>query len=751
VSGTRDHLRRFRLGIDIGGTFTDATLLDESTGEWRIAKVPSTPREPANAFMTAAHRVVAEAGLSPSDVRLLVHGSTVATNAIIEGKTASTAFVTTRGFRDMLEIARQMRPALYDLQFEKPRPLVPRRLAFELRERMGADGEIIEALDAQSVLDVATAIAGTGVETVAICLLHSYANPEHERRAAAILADQLPGVHISASADVSPEIREYFRASTTVVNAAVRPIVDRYLSSIKGLLKAQGFDAEPLVMQSNGGTMSFAHASAKPVFMVESGPAAGVVAAAHVARVAELRSVISLDMGGTTAKVGLVRDASPVVTKDFEVGAQARPGVGGIGPGSGYPIRAPVIELVEIGAGGGSIAWVDPGGGLRVGPQSAGADPGPACYARGGTRPTITDANLVLGRLNPENFLGGEMHLDLLAASRAIDEYCARPLDIDVIQAAHGIVEIANAAMTSAIRLISVQRGYDPREYALVAFGGAGPLHACRLAAELELPLIVVPPSPGTTSALGLLVSDLRHDYTRTLRRLTGELGEQELERICSDMETEAHADLLAEGVPSNRISYSRHLEMRYAGQSYELTVELPNRSVTPGTIAEAVTAFHRLHERAYGHSAADEPTMVVNVRVTGTGDIPKPKLRRTRDSKIALNGATHREVYFSDAGGFIDTPIYLRASLSGSAAVAGPAVIEEMDSTTIIPPQFVATVDEQGNLCITRPPRDTNPRPAADSQQTGTVGQMSERTRRQRRATPRKPRGPADLPDRMR
>jgi N-methylhydantoinase A len=713
VDVSRDGVRRFRLGVDVGGTFTDATLLDEETGEWHIAKIPSTPREPANGFMTAARRVVADAGLSPDNVRLLIHGSTVATNAIIEGKTAKTAFVTTQGFRDMLEIARQMRPALYDLQFEKPRPLVPRRLAFEVRERTAASGQIIEPLDPQSVLEVAAVLSATEVQAVAICLLHSYANPEHERRVAELLAEQLPGILISASADVSPEIREYFRASTTVVNAAVRPIVDQYLSSIRQLLKAEGFDTEPLVMQSNGGAMSFAHASARPVFMVESGPAAGVVAAAHVARVARLPSVISLDMGGTTAKVGLVREASPVVTKDFEVGTQARPGVGGRGPGSGYPIRAPVIELVEIGAGGGSIAWVDPGGGLRVGPQSAGADPGPACYGRGGTKPTITDANLVLGRLNPGNFLGGEMRLYPEAAARAIDEFCAGPLGMDVVEAAHGIVEIANSAMTSAIRLISVQRGYDPREYALVAFGGAGPLHACRLADELELPLIVVPPSPGTTSALGLLVSDLRHDYTRTLRRLSRDVGADALEQICSDLEAEAHADLVAEGVPPSRISYSRHLEMRYAGQSYELTVEIPDRPVGAQTMPRADSAFHRLHAQAYGHAAPDEPTTVVNVRVTGTGDIPKPALRRTHDPRAALSGDTHRDVYFAEAGGFIDVPVFQRGGLSDSAPVVGPAVIEEMDSTTLIPPWFIATVDDQGNLRVTRVADDLGSRPA--------------------------------------
>jgi N-methylhydantoinase A len=700
---TDGHRRQFRLGVDIGGTFTDATLIDERTGEWRIAKIPSTPSQPAQGFMTAVRRVVAEAGLEPTDVRLLVHGSTVATNAIIEGKTATTAFVTTDGFRDMLEIARQMRPTLYDLQFQKPRPLVPRRLAYEVVERIGPTGEVIVPLDEASVREVAGSLRAAGVEAVAICLLHSYADADHERRVAAILADELPDVLISASADVSPEIREYYRASTTVVNAAVRPIVARYLSSIAELLDAGGFDAEPLVMQSNGGTMSFTQASAKPVFMVESGPAAGVVAAAHVARVAGLPSVISLDMGGTTAKVGLVRDASPAITKDFEVGTQARPGQGGMAPGSGYPIRAPVVELVEIGAGGGSVAWVDPGGGLRVGPQSAGADPGPACYGRGGTRPTITDANLVLGRLNPGNFLGGEMGLDVDAASRAIAAHCAEPLGMEVVEAAHGIVEIANAAMTGAIRLISVQRGYDPRDYALVAFGGAGPLHACRLAAELELPLVVIPPSPGTTSALGLLVSDLRHDYTRTLRRLSGALRGVELAGICAGMEAEAHAALVADGVPLDRISFSRHLEMRYAGQSYELTVELPNQRIDDGTMPDAEAAFHRLHAQAYGHAATGEPTMVVNVRVTGIGEIPKTDLRQMAGSGLVAGDQRRRRVYFSEAGGFVETPIHLRGTLRRSDLIKGPAVIEEMDSTTIISPGFVAIVDDRSNLRITR------------------------------------------------
>ncbi|MHB8590242.1 MAG: hydantoinase/oxoprolinase family protein [Candidatus Dormibacteraceae bacterium] len=706
ADATSSSLPGFRLGVDIGGTFTDAILLNEQSGEWRIAKVPSTPGEPALGFMAAVRKIVDEADLTPRDVALVVHGSTVATNAIIEGKTAVTAFVTTSGFRDMLEIARQMRPSLYDLQFEKPRPLVPRRLAFEVSERIGPDGKEIEPIGVESVLKVASFLRGEGIESIAICLLHSYANPDHERKVAQIIAGQLPEVLISMSSEVAPEIREYFRASTTVVNAAIRPIVGRYLSSIRERLKADGFEAEALVMQSNGGIMSFASAAEKPVFMVESGPAAGVVAAAQVARVSGLPSVISFDMGGTTAKVGLVRDASPVVTKDFEVGTHARPGIGGIASGSGYPIRAPVVELVEIGAGGGSLAWVDQGGGLRVGPESAGADPGPACYGHGGSRPTITDANLVLGRLNPANFLGGDMSLDVDAAAQAIVRHCAEPLNIDVVQAAHGIVEIANVAMTNAIRLISVRRGYDPREYALVAFGGAGPLHACRLAAELEIPLIIVPPSPGTASALGLLVSDLRHDYSRTIRRLTRQIDDRELDQSWLELELDARRALSADGIQLDRMSFRRYLEMRYAGQSYELTVELAPQSgdsgvTAPEGLVQAEEKFHLLHAQLYGHAAKDEPTMIVNLRVTGVGHIPKPNLRLADNARTGLAGRSHRDVYFAERGGFVDVPTILRHTLPVGAEIVGPAVIEEMDSTTVLHPGYSAGVDEHGNLRI--------------------------------------------------
>ena len=489
-----------RLAIDIGGTFTDATLIDEETGRVAIAKVLSTPADPSQGFMQAAERALAEGGVAAADVSFVVHATTVATNAIIEGTIARSGFVTTDGFRDLLEIARQVRPTLYDTQFEKAPPLVPRDRAVVVRERLGPRGEVLRALEEDSVREAAAVLRREEVESVAVCLLHSYVNPEHEQRVGELLAEELPGVPVSLSSEVAPEFREYLRASTTVINAAIRPVVERYLARIEARLVEAGIRAQLLVMQSSGGVFGAEAAARRPVFMVESGPAAGVIASAHLGSTLGRPDLLSFDMGGTTAKVGLIQDGRPSVTKDYTVGGHAGAGIGGLSL-SGYPVRTPVVDLVEIGAGGGSIAWVDSGGLLRVGPRSAGADPGPVCYRRGGTEPTVTDANVVLGRLNPAYFLGGEMSLDVETARRAIDERCAQPLGLDLTAAAYGIVEIANAAMVNALHLISVQRGYDPRDFVLVAFGGAGPVHANALARDVEVPLLVVPPSPGIFSA----------------------------------------------------------------------------------------------------------------------------------------------------------------------------------------------------------------------------------------------------------
>jgi N-methylhydantoinase A len=694
----------YRLGIDIGGTFTDATLINETTGEIHLAKVSSTPADPAVGFLAVTQRILAAHQVAPAAVTFVVHGATVATNAIIEGKIARTGFVTTDGFRDLLEIARQIRPTLYDLQFEKPKPLAPRYLCFGVPERLDAQGQTLLPLDEAAVQQVGEALRREGVAAVAVCLLHAYRNPIHEQRVAALLQPLLPGVPISLSSEIAPEFREYTRASTTVINAALQPVVARYLARIEEELHTAGIPAELLLMQSSGGVYTFAEAQRKPVFMVESGPAAGVIAAAYTGELLGYAEIISFDMGGTTAKAGLIQDGAPKVTKEYEVGAAARAGVGAQ-RGKGYPIRTPVIDLVEIGAGGGSMAWVDAGGILRVGPQSAGADPGPACYGKGGVEPTVTDANLVLGRLNPDYFLGGEIKLDVAAARRAIEERCAIPLGMDLTAAAHGIVEIANAAMVNALRLVSVQRGYDPRDFALVGFGGAGPVHANRLAAELEIPTIIIPPGPGVTSALGLLVTDLKHEYTTTLINRATQLDLAAVEQSYQTMIAQGHATLVREGIPQSAMRFIRQVELRYVGQSYELTVNLPDQPLDKSALATALDAFHRAHDRAYGFSAPSEPVEFVNLRLLAVGQIVKPQVRQwpTVNGPVSQAQKATRPVYFAETEGYVACPIYDRYRLGAGQQVVGPAIVEETDATTVLLPGYQAQIGQFGHLLINK------------------------------------------------
>jgi N-methylhydantoinase A len=683
-------MKNLRVAIDIGGTFTDATLVDESTGAVAIAKVLTTPSDPSDGFMRAFERVVGDR--DTREVALVVHATTMATNAIIEGKTGRTGFVTTHGFRDLLEIARQVRPTLYDPQFEKSPPLVPRDRAVGVVERLGPKGEVDTPLDEESARSAAALLAREDVESVAVCLLHAYVNPEHERRVGEILADELPGVPVSLSSEVAPEFREYLRASTTVINAAIRPIMDRYLARIEDRLKDAYVDAKLLVMQSSGGVFGSEAAARKPVFMVESGPAAGVIASAHLGDVIGAPDILSFDMGGTTAKVGLIQNGRPSVTKDYAVGRRAGAGIGAMAL-SGYPVRTPVVDLVEIGAGGGSIAWVDSGGLLRVGPHSAGADPGPVCYRGGGVEPTVTDANVVLGRLNPSYFLGGEMELDVEGARRAIEERCARPLGLDVTRAAHGIVEIANAAMVNALHLISVQRGYDPRDFLLVGFGGAGPVHANAIARDAEMPTLVIPPSPGIFSATGLLTTDLKRDATVTVMKLLDELDPAEIETAFGELERAGRDELESDGTAPARIELVRHLDMRYIGQSYELTI--PDGE-------GLLERFHAEHDRAYGFAAPGEPVEIVSVRVTSIGRIEKPPPRRVaRTSRPEPKEC--RKVFFGEVGGYINCAIYDRGTLGAGSRLHGPAVIEELDSTTVVHPGFTVRVDDVGNLVIER------------------------------------------------
>ena len=642
--------------------------------------------------------------VAPDTVQYLVHGTTVATNAIIEGNLSRTAFIATEGFRDLLEIQTGIRPVLYDLQFEKLRPLVPRYLCFGVPERLDFRGDVLVPLDEDAVRRVAEQLRNEGVESVAVCLLHSYVNPDHEKRIGDILQQTLPSVLVSLSSEVAPEFREYFRASTTVINAAVRPVVSRYLENIQDRVRASGVSGELLVMQSSGGVLTFEAAIERPVFMVESGPAAGVIAASYLGNSLGRENVISFDMGGTTAKAGLIENGTPRVTKDYEVGGTAGATEHG-SRGSGYPIRTPVIDLVEIGAGGGSIAWIDSGGILRVGPHSAGADPGPVCYGQGGTEPTITDANLVLGRLSADYFLGGDMELDVEGARRAIGEKCAERLGMGVMEVALGIVEIANSAMVSALRQVSVQRGHDPRDFLLVAFGGAGPVHANRLAAELEIPTVLVPPSPGTTSAMGLLVTDIKHDYSVALIQRAGCLDFGTACESFQRMKIEGESALVREGVGPDEMVFLYQADMRYVGQSYELTIPLPDGGLAPEKLTGVIDRFHLEHERAYGFKADDEPVEFVALRLSAIGSISKPRAREISSSSRGLAAALKpsRAVYFAESGGLVECRVYDRYQLQPDFEVRGPAIVEEVDSTTVIHPGYGAVVDRFGNLFLQR------------------------------------------------
>ncbi len=679
-----------RVAIDIGGTFTDATLIDEESGSVSIAKVLTTPSDPSVGFMQAVERALQEGDVQAAEVNFVVHATTVATNSIIEGTIARSGFVTTDGFRDLLEIARQVRPSLYDTQFEKAPPLVPRDRAVVVRERLGPAGEVLLELDSDSVREAAAVLRREQVESVAVCLLHSYVNPEHEQRVGAILAEELPGIPISLSAEVAPEFREYLRASTTVINAAIRPVVGRYLERIEHRLAEAGVEAKLLVMQSNGGVFSSEAAARKPVFMVESGPAAGVIASAYLGETLGKPDILSFDMGGTTAKVGLIQGGRPSVTKDYNVGGHAGAGIGGLSL-TGYPVRTPVIDLVEIGAGGGSIAWVDSGDLLRVGPRSAGADPGPVCYRGRGTEPTVTDANVVLGRLNPAYFLGGEIGLDVEGARRAIGERCAEPLGLDVTQAAYGIVEIANAAMVNALHLISVQRGYDPRDFVLVGFGGAGPVHANAIARDAEMPTLLIPRSPGIFSATGLLTTDLKRDAAVTIMRRLDEADPDEIEQTFAELESAGRVELKREGLTADQIEFVRQLDVRYVGQSYELTIPAGD---------DLLERFHVEHERTYGFAAPGEAVELVSVRLSSVGRIAKPPAHRL-DTGPTPQPKERREVYFAESDGYVDCPIYDRYALPAGASFAGPAVIEEFDSTTVLHPGYAVRVDDHGNLIV--------------------------------------------------
>ena len=694
---------RHRLAVDIGGTFTDAVLMTHG-GEIRTAKVASTPGDPSQGFLQAVEKLLEREGLEPEAIDFLVHATTVATNAIIERRGARVGLITTRGFRDILEIARQIRPELYNLNCDKPPPLVPRYLSCEITERLDAKGRILQELDAGEVREAARYLRSQEVEAIVICFLHSYLNPQHEEQAAELVRQEYPEALVIPSSRVCPEFREYFRASTAVINGYIMPKLRSYLDTLIGELKARGFRAPLYLMQSSGGIAPANSLRDVPVYILESGPAAGAIAATKIGRLLGYQDVISLDMGGTTAKVCLIRNGQPTLAASYEVGSAASDTTS-FTKAAGYPVRTPVIDLVEIGAGGGSIAWVDSGGALRVGPQSAGAEPGPACYGWGGQEPTIVDADLILGRIDPAYFLGGEMVLDSQAALRAIATRCAQPLGLDATAVAHGIIRVAEAHMMGAIRLVSVQRGYDPRGFALIAFGGAGPMHANRLAAELDIPVVIIPPRPGVASAWGLLVTDLKHEYRITHRQGIEELDMEALNLAFGRMEAKGWAELGREGVAPEARRLARYAEMRYVGQSYELRVPLPGGRLGEKEAVAMEEALHIAHLQAYGHAAPEEPVELVTLGLEAVGIIGEMGFQELPqgdgNSGRALKG--EREVLFSPGEGFLPTSIYDRYALFPGDVIEGPAIIEEVDSTTLIHAGYHGVVERYGSIVITR------------------------------------------------
>ncbi|MEB2836684.1 MAG: hydantoinase/oxoprolinase family protein [Desulfurococcales archaeon] len=679
-----------RVGVDVGGTFTDLVLFDPESGRIAHLKVPTTPRNPVTGVMNA----VLEAVEDLSRVSVLVHATTLGTNMFfgqsgIEPPRA--ALITNKGFEDVIEIGRQNRPELYNPYFERPRPLIPRSRRHGVRGRIDARGREVEPLDADAVRRAARLECSSGVRVFVVSFLHSYRNPAHEEVAARIIEEECPGAIVVTSHEVDPQPMEYERTSTAVVNALLKPILSSYLERLLRELESRGFKGKLLVMQSSGGVADASEALERPAAFIESGPSAGAVAVAYFSKLMGRGKALGFDMGGTTAKASSIIGGEPEVVDIYEVGGRIHHGR--LVRGSGYPVRFPYIDLAEVSAGGGTIAWVDPGGALRVGPRSAGADPGPACYGRGGSDPTITDAHLILGRL--PSVLAGRLKLGRDLAEKAVKERIADPLGLDVAEAAWAIIRIANAIMGKALRLVSIERGHDPREFTLYAFGGAGPLHAVELAEELGIGEVVIPPMPGVFSALGLLVSDYRHDYHEAIVKRVGEVDDRELEEVFERLEEGAVRTLLGEGIPRDRIVLRRFVDAKYWGQAYTLRVPYA------GSVEATVKTFHSLHEARYGFSSPDEDVEIVVARVEAVGVTDKPLIKASQAGTGEARPKGWREAYVG--GSWHRMAVYDRERLGVGAEVCGPAIVEEVDSTIVIPPGYCGRVDALGSLVIRR------------------------------------------------
>lgn len=675
-----------RVATDIGGTFTDLVFLDES-GKIGVAKSDTTPPN----FEQGVLDVIEKSGITKEEIHTFIHGTTVIINALTERKGVKTGLITTKGFRDVLEIARGNRPDLFNVRYEKPTPFIPRHLRFEISERLNYKGEVLTQLAEEEVKAAIEQLKQEGVEAVAIAFLHAYANPIHEKQAVAVVKELWPEVAVTASCDVTKEWREYERTSTTVLNSYVKPIAATYIDKLEGKLNEIGVQGKKYIMQSNAGTTTFEQSKETPINMVESGPVAGIFGAAILGKLIGEENIIAFDIGGTTAKCSLIDHGEVKVTTEYKIERDDR--------NAGYPIKVPVVDIVEIGNGGGSIAWIDGAGSLKVGPQSAGAMPGPVAYGRGGENPTTTDANLVTGRLSPKNF---RAQVNMEAVTSAIQGKIAEHFGISAEEAALGIIRIANSNMLNALKLISVRKGYDPREFSLVAFGGGGPMHAMALARELGVKKVIIPVAASVFSAWGMLMTDLRHDYIQTYIRRVNDLDQTEFNNQWNILENEAVQQYTHEGMDADKVVFVRYADMRYVGQEHAVKVPVPGGVIDQEAVLEVVRRFHDLHEQHYTFKLDGAPTEIVNLHVTAFGTVQKPELAKLEGEgdNAAEAWKETRPVLYEEAG-WLDTQVYDRDKLHAGSSIQGPAIVEEESSSAVIYPGQSLTVDAYGNLIV--------------------------------------------------
>lgn len=677
----------YMIGVDVGGTFTDFSVFHQETGKLFHFKHSSTNQDSSIAIVDGIQKVLAMENADTSKVVYLAHGTTVSTNALIEKKGASVGLITTEGFHDIMEIGLQKRPEMYDTLAQKPQSLIQPGMNKGVPERIRFDGQVVKPLDEEKVRQVVQLFKANGVNSIAVATLFSFLNPMHERRIKEIIQEEYPGVYVTISSELVPEFREFSRMSTTVLNSYLGPIMENYVQNFRDSVKRIGVQVEPYVTQSNGSIISIQDTIEFPIKTAVSGPSAGVIGAAHIGRQCGIDKIITFDMGGTSADISLIENAQPQVSNERLV--------------EGYPARIPMVNIITIGAGGGSIAAIDEGGGMKVGPKSAGATPGPACYGRGGVLPTVTDANIVLGKLNQEKILGGRMDVYLDKAKAAIQTEICDKTSLDLAQAANGIISVVNANMMRAIRVVSVEKGYDVREFTLMAFGGAGPLHACEVSQELGIHRVILPPSPGTLCSLGLLMADTRFDFSCSNIMPAVPAAIPAVKTIMQGLENDGRKMLIKEGIPEHEHTFEWAIDMRYDRQNYEITVPLCGCDLNEEILAKAIEDFHAAHKKAYGYRNDGAPVKLVSYRVAAIGLVEKPELKQrpVEQPVPAPTPFITRKVLFQGQLDYLDCGIYDRTTFLPGTQLSGPAIVEQMDCTTVIPPHWHVTVDGYSNM----------------------------------------------------